>query len=389
MASAREHPEVVQTYLQEELTQGRIGVVTPYPHIAKICHISPFGVIPKKSKPWKWRLILDLSSPSAHSINDGIAKESAGLSYVSIDDVTTCILQVGRGAILTKIDIKHAYRNVPVHPEDRCLLGMAWKNEILIDKVLPFGFRSAPIIFSAVADGLQWVIQRRGIQHLFHYLDDFITIGPARSKVCENNLGTIISTCACLGVPLETEKREGPATVITFLGLELDTMAFTIRLPVDKLRRLRGLLGTWSNRKAIQKRDLLSLIGYLQHAAKAVRQGRTFVRRLIDLSMATHHLESFVRLNTASRSDLAWWGMFAEQWNGVSFLHNYSKTNPQVHVCSDASSCGAYCLQEWFQLEWPQSSSNRNFISRNDPHRYGGSSMRPQIARSLGAFPHR
>ena len=128
MASAREHPEVVQTYLQEELTQGRIGVVTPYPHIAKICHISPFGVIPKKSKPGKWRLILDLSSPSAHSVNDGIAKESAGLSHVSIDDVTTCILQVGRGALLAKIDIKHAYRNVPVHPEDRCLLGMAWKN---------------------------------------------------------------------------------------------------------------------------------------------------------------------------------------------------------------------------------------------------------------------
>ena len=50
----------------------------------------------------------------------------------------------------------------------------------------------------------------------------------------------------------------------------------------------------------------------------------------------------------------------------MSFLHNYSKANPQVHVCSDASSswgCGAYCLQEWFQLEWPQSNSNSHISS--------------------------
>ena len=58
-------------------------------------------------------------------MNDGIAKESAGLSYVTVDDVVACILQVGKGAKLAKIDIKQAYRNVPVHPQDRHLLGMA------------------------------------------------------------------------------------------------------------------------------------------------------------------------------------------------------------------------------------------------------------------------
>ena len=104
---------------------------------------------------------MDLSSPMGHSVNDGIDKELAGLSYVSIDDVIRCILQVGRGAKLAKIDIKQAYRNVPVHPEDRHLLGMAWNDEIYLDKVLPFGLRSAPIIFTAVADGIQWIIQKK------------------------------------------------------------------------------------------------------------------------------------------------------------------------------------------------------------------------------------
>jgi len=45
-------------------------------------HCSPFGVIPKKNKPGKWRLILDLSTPTDHSVNNGIAKDRS--SYCSI-----------------------------------------------------------------------------------------------------------------------------------------------------------------------------------------------------------------------------------------------------------------------------------------------------------------
>ena len=118
-------------------------------------YTSPFGVIPKKHKPGKWRLILDLSSPTGLSVNDGIDKDHCSLSYTSIDDVVKCIISQGRGAMLAKIDIKQAYRNVPVHPEDRPLLGMAWNGKVYLDKVLPFGLRSAPIIFSAIADALQ------------------------------------------------------------------------------------------------------------------------------------------------------------------------------------------------------------------------------------------
>lgn len=49
---------------------------------------------------------------------------------------------------MAKID---AYRNVPVHSDDRHLLAMQWDDEILLDKVLPFGLRSAPCIPSRCA----------------------------------------------------------------------------------------------------------------------------------------------------------------------------------------------------------------------------------------------
>ena len=56
-------------------------------------HCSPFGVIPKKHKPGKWRLIIDLSAPEGSSVNDGIAKELCSLAYTSVDEVVVCILK--------------------------------------------------------------------------------------------------------------------------------------------------------------------------------------------------------------------------------------------------------------------------------------------------------
>ena len=60
----------------------------------------------------------------ACSVNDGIGKELSSLTYVSVDEVVDCLLTLGRGAQMAKIDIRQAYRNVPIHPEDRPLLGV-------------------------------------------------------------------------------------------------------------------------------------------------------------------------------------------------------------------------------------------------------------------------
>ena len=56
---------------------------------------------------------------------------------------------------MAKCDVECAYRNVEVHPEDRYLLRMKWRNAYFVDLVLPFGLRSAPFIFAAVADLIQ------------------------------------------------------------------------------------------------------------------------------------------------------------------------------------------------------------------------------------------
>ena len=73
------------------------------------------------------------------------------LEYVSIDLFAHLISSVGRGAFLVKADIKEACKIVPVHPNDQWLLGITWDNHIFIYTMLPFGLRSAPKIFNAIA----------------------------------------------------------------------------------------------------------------------------------------------------------------------------------------------------------------------------------------------
>ena len=127
-------------------------------------------------------------------------------------DAATIVRRLGRGTVLAKIDLLHAYRVIPVHPDDHPLLAIKWDQDIFIDAALPFGLCSAPKIFSAFADALAWVLGSRGIKWQLHYLDDFLFLGPPGSSACANALELALTTCRHLGVPVAMHKTEGPST---------------------------------------------------------------------------------------------------------------------------------------------------------------------------------
>ena len=89
---------------------------------------------------------------------------------MSVDDVAKVVVQMGIGALLGKSDVQSACQIIPVHPEDRWPLGMQWQGRVYVDTCLPFGLRSAPIIFTAVADALKWIVKARGMRVLCHSL---------------------------------------------------------------------------------------------------------------------------------------------------------------------------------------------------------------------------
>ena len=93
MASALANPQVINEYLHTEVQLGRVAG----PFLQPSFHVSRFGAIPKRNQPGKWRLILDLSSPTGHSVNDGIASEDYSLQYMKVDDIIAGVMHFGRG----------------------------------------------------------------------------------------------------------------------------------------------------------------------------------------------------------------------------------------------------------------------------------------------------
>ena len=318
-----------------------------------------FGLVPKGHEPDKWRLIVDLSFPGGSSVNDGIGPELCGLRYTSVDAACQRVLELGQGAVLAKFDVSGAFRTVPVHPDDRHLLGMRWRGHTYVDKVLPFGLRSAPKLYNVVADGLLWILLTHDDVEGIHYLDDFLLFGVPGALQCGDSLCKALARCESLGVPMAPTKTEGPATKMVFLGILMDTVSMTLSLPQAKLDRLRAMILQWSGKCSCTKRELLSLIGCLQHACCVIRPGRSFLRRMIDLSRGVRALHHRVRLNAGFRSDLIWWGCFLPVWNGSGLMYSVVRREPQVVLTSDASGswgCGAFtCTGQWFQLKLPES----------------------------------
>ena len=125
----------------------------------------------------------------------GLERSGAcSLVYTSVDDIVKIIWGLGLGASMAKVDVKDAYRMVPVHPDDRYLLGMQWDGRLYIDTALPFGLRSAPKIFNALVDAIEWVLGTRGMKHVRHYLNDFILLSLPGTNHCTRDVERVLET---------------------------------------------------------------------------------------------------------------------------------------------------------------------------------------------------
>ena len=189
---------------------------------------------------------------------------------------------------------------------------------------------------------MAWALHTRGIRLLLHYLDDFLFFQPPGDVFPPKTRTIATSVFHELGVPVADHKTEGPSTRVTFLGFVIDTRAFQISLPDDKLDRLQETIALWQGRRGCTRRELESLLGRLSHAAFAIRPGRLFLRQLFALLPCAPQPYHHIRFNLAIRADLLWWVFLLREWNGVSL---FPAGAPSVRVFSDASGsygCGAF-----------------------------------------------
>ena len=252
--SALENSRIVTNAVQKEVAREHTAgpfLSPPFP----INHISPLGAVPKKDGTC--RIVFDLSQPEGESINDFIFKEEYPCSYTHFDEATELTLLMGRGCFLSKIDIKHAYRLLPVHPRDWPLLVYRWQEHFYVDLKLPFGCRSSASIFTAFADLVCWILRHHYRLTVIHYSDDFLIVtGPDRA-LAQKHQDTFKEVFWRLWIPCADDKTVGPSTKLPFLGISISTTDFTLSIPEEKVNILQEL-PRWCTRKACTKRELSS-----------------------------------------------------------------------------------------------------------------------------------
>ena len=350
--SAFVHKQGVTDAIRKEIARGHTAgpfATPPFP----INHISPLGAVPKPDGTI--RLIMDLSQPRGLSINEFISKEEFPCKYTPFDEATRLVRQSGNGAFLTKIDIKHAYRLLPVRPEDWPLLVYFWDGHYCVDLKLPFGGRSSASIFTDFADLVCWIINNKYDLVVIHYSDDYLLISPAILELAIKQKETTLAIFRYLNIPVAEDKLIGPSTSLPYLGIEIDTVAMRLAVPKDKLEATLELLPKWQGRRTATKQQLLSLIGKLHHISLVVRPGRLFLRRLIDLSCTVKELNHHINLNIEARKDIQWWSDWLPTWSSSSFIPQ-SKSILSSDLClfTDASGVGLGAIYKtnWIQARW-------------------------------------
>ena len=352
--SARDNPELVSAAIAKEVNRGHTAGPFPHPPFTH-CHVSPIGAAPKPDG--SCRLILDLSQPSGDSVNDNINKQEFPCNYTHFDAATDLTFRMGRGCYLTKIDIKHAYRLLPVRREDWPLLVYYWQGFYYVDLVLPFGGRSSASLFTSFADLVCWVLNEKFDLLIIHYSDDFLMFSRNDLMTALYHLKRLKTAFRYLDIPVADDKLVGPATNLPYLGIEIDTISFTISIPDEKVNDLMEQMPWWCGRRTCTLKELQSLNGKLNFFSKAIQPGRMFTRRLIDLTCSVKKPNHHITINKDAREDIHWWCDLLNFHNRSSFIPDPRKIySTDIMLFTDAArfkGLGAIYGSRWIQSTWP------------------------------------
>ena len=185
---------------------------------------------------------------------------------------------------------------------------------------------------------IEWVAKKHlSIPHLIHILDDYLMAAPTYHQ-CRIDLARFLSLCDYLGVPIAPEKTVGPSNILTFAGIELDSLRMEARLPLDKSEKCKAMVSAFLRGKKVTLREIQSLTGLLNFACSVVVPGRAFLRRLIDLTKGIKSAHHFVRLTKSVKADLEIWRSFLDDFNGRSiFLSDVWTDSFSLNLYTDAA----------------------------------------------------
>ena len=285
-------------------------------------------LVPKSSGGW--RPVLDLSP-----LNEFLQKIPFRM------ETTTSIREAMHpGDWAASIDLSDAYFHILVHHHDRKWLRFAWGSKVFQFRALPFGLSLAPWVFTRVTRELVMMAHSRGIR-LRAYLDDWLILADSK-EACYSQVAFMWSLCSQLGFRINAQKSEPtPARSFLFLGMEFDTVRWTVKPAPHRTDRLSQQLSHLRQAPQASARLLSSLLGLFESLAPIVPLGHLHKRPLQRLfrqrwSQRTQPWDAPIPLGL-------WFNQATSQWTDPSWLSQgvpIVPPPPEEELFTDASLSG-------------------------------------------------
>ena len=193
-------------------------------------------------------------------------------------------------------------------------MGIYFEEQYFVDLALPFGSAISCVIFEDIATLIHWIFEDGTSIRFIHYLDDYLLVHK-HFIMCLRAGQAVKQVTQEVGLPLVEDKFFGPAQVLDFLGLTIDSIRMAVAIPHDKatsiLKDIQEVMGS----KKCHVKELQALAGRLNFITKAVPHGRPFSRRIYDMfaGMKPHwHMSITVELH----KDLQMWSRFIQEYGG-------------------------------------------------------------------------
>ncbi|XP_077100160.1 uncharacterized protein LOC143751477 [Siphateles boraxobius] len=230
-------------------------------------HYSPYFIVPKKGGGLRPILDLRVLNRSLHKLPFKMLTQRRIFECIRPQDW------------FAAIDLKDAYFHVSILPRHRPFLRFAFEGRAYQYKVLPFGLSLSPRVFTKVTEGALVPMREQGVR-ILNYLDDWLILAHSRDQLCEHR-DLVLRHLSQLGLQVNWEKSKlSPVQRISFLGMELDSVAQTARLTEQRAQSVLNCLNTFKGRTAVPLKLFQRLLGHMAAASAVTPLGLLHMRPL-------------------------------------------------------------------------------------------------------------
>ena len=181
-----------------------------------------------------------------------------------------------KGDWMAKVDLKDAYFMIPIREQYRDFLKFAFKDKCYTFNCLLFGLACALWVFTKILKPIAAQLRELGVQ-LIVYIDDILIMAetPPAPKRPHNgpdlSVGELGGYKKCV---LE------PTQQIDFLGFTVDSPRQELRLPAEKIKKIRAEARKLKTSTSTVARKLSQFLGKLNAATRTVPVAPLFYRNL-------------------------------------------------------------------------------------------------------------